>query len=155
MTFAHVIIPCAVLASAPVTINEFLDCVIVEFPVADYRKGKPFDIARGRDASAFTLEDYCIIKFHLVVLVGCLAARPPWPELAHGGCRNRSLFSGFFYGFHKSAKVAIDVFAVCGILNVFPSLAFLDFPLLKQECVHLLEIGERRSNFGSPPIRIP
>ena len=93
--------------------------------VADNGKLKPLSVARVRHCCPLSLEVDIIIDFHFVALVGCLVAR-----LECGRNSVRFPLFTFLYGFNELCELAIDVFPISGILDIFPSLAFLDFTFL-------------------------
>lgn len=92
--------------------------------VADDSKLKPFCVPRVGHCCPLSLEVDSIIDFHFVVLVGCLVVR-----LECGRNSVRFPLFTFLHGFHEFCELAVNVFAVCGILDILPSLAFLDLAL--------------------------
>jgi hypothetical protein len=97
----------------------------VQLLIADYCELKPFSVARGGHRSPLSLEVYSIIDFHFVALVGCLVVR------LEGGRNNAHfpLFT-FLYCLHELFQLSNHVLAVCGILNIPPSLALLNLAFL-------------------------
>jgi hypothetical protein len=93
--------------------------------VADNGKLKPLSVARVRHCCPLSLEVDIIIDFHFVALVGCLVAR-----LECGRNSVRFPLFTFLYGLHELFQLSNDVLAVCGILNIPPSLALLNLAFL-------------------------
>lgn len=151
LTISHGVFKRGGLTSASMGIDQFIDSIIVQLLVADDCKLKPFCVPRVGHCCPLSLEVDIIIDFHFVAPVDCLEAR------LEGGRNNARfpLFSSFLNGFDKLRQLAIYVLAVCGILDILPSLAFLDFTLLDEECVNFWNICERCRYFRSPPVCFP
>lgn len=125
LTITHGVFKRGDLASASVSVDQLIDSIIMQLLVANNGKLKPFGVPRVGHCCPLSLEVDIIIDFHFVALVDCLEAR------LEGGRNNARfpLFSSFLNGFDKLRQLAIDVLAICGILEIFPCLAFLDLAL--------------------------
>jgi hypothetical protein len=86
---------------------------------------KPFSVSRGGHRSPLSLEVNSVIDFHFVVLVDYLVVR-----LESGRNNARFPLFTFLYGLHELFQLSNDVLAVCGILNIHPSLALLNLAFL-------------------------